>query len=142
MGTDQPFREAVRVLLAERGLTFRALAANTSAVDPQGKGISHSYLTTLGTHDRPTLRAVELVARALDLEPTFFAEYRLGMVRRLFDEDQQGLAGALLNLEALRDLVDSHAPAPPAGRLAEMLAPALDRTKRPARAGSRQRTRR
>jgi hypothetical protein len=142
MRTDQPFREAVRALLAERGLTFRALAASTTAVDPHGKGLSHTYLATLGTHDRPTLRAMELVARALDLEPTFFAEYRLGMVRHLFDEDQQGLTGALLNLEALRDLVDSHAPAPPAGRLAEMLAPALDRPTRRARTGGRQRTRR
>src|SRR5215210_4991441 len=118
MGTDQPFQEAVRSVLAERGLTFRALAARTSEVDPAGKGLSHSYLTTLGTHDRPTLRAMETVARALDLPPTFFAEYRLGVVRALFDEQQQGLAQSLQNLQALQELVDARVPAPPAGRLA------------------------
>jgi transcriptional regulator with XRE-family HTH domain len=138
MGTDQPFREAVRALLNERGLTFRALARRTSELDSEGKGLSHSHLAMLGTHDRPTLRAIEVVARALELEPTFFAEYRLGMVRRLFDEDQQGLPGALQNVEALRELVDAQAPAPPAGRLAEMLAPALGRPQRRVRAARRQ----
>jgi hypothetical protein len=142
MGTDQPFREAVRALLNERGLTFRALAARTSALDSERKGLSHSYLTTLGAHDRPTLRAMEMVARALDLEPTYFAEYRLGMIRRLFDEDQQGLEVALQNVEALRELVDAQVPAPPAGRLAEMLAPALGSPHRRVRAAGRQRTRR
>jgi transcriptional regulator with XRE-family HTH domain len=142
MGTDQPFREAVRALLNERGLTFRALAARTSEFDPGGSGLSHSYLATLGAHDRPTLRAIEVVARGLDLEPTFFAEYRLGMVRRLFDEEQQGLRDALANLEALRELVDAQIPAPPAGRLARMLAPALGRPQRRVRAAGRQRTRR
>jgi hypothetical protein len=130
MGTDQPFHEAVRSVLAERGLTFRALAARTSEVDPDGRGLSHSYLTTLGTHDRPTLRAMETVARALDLRPTFFAEYRLGVVRGLFDEEQQGLAQSLQNLQALEQMVDAQVPAPPAGRLATLLNAALTGTTR------------
>jgi transcriptional regulator with XRE-family HTH domain len=141
MGTDQPFREAVRALLAERGLTFRALGARTGDVDPERRGLSHSYIATLGAHERPTMRAIEIVARALDLEPTFFAEYRLGMVRRLFDEAHQGLPGALQNVEALRELVDAQLPAPPAGRLADMLAPALHGPQRP-RAARRQAARR
>jgi|SRR5436309_14348450 len=140
MGTDQPFKQAVRGLLAERGLTFRALAARTSQADPHGGGLTHSYLATLGAQDRPTLRALEIVARALEVPPTFFAEYRLALVRRLFDEDHQGLRGALENAAALRELVDAQAPAPPAGRLAKMLAPAADQPKR--RAPARQRARR
>ena len=132
MGTDQPFKQAVRGLLAERGLTFRALAARTSQADPHGGGLTHSYLATL--------RALEIVARALEVPPTFFAEYRLALVRRLFDEDHQGLRGALENAAALRELVDAQAPAPPAGRLAKMLAPAADQPKR--RAPARQRARR
>jgi hypothetical protein len=126
MATDQPFHEAVRGVLAERGLTFRALAARTSELDPDRKGLSHSYLTTLGTHDRPTPGAIEMVARALDLPPSYFAEYRLSAVRALFDEGQQGLARALQNLQALRELVDAQVPAPPAGRLAELLSTALE----------------
>jgi transcriptional regulator with XRE-family HTH domain len=126
MRTDQPFHEAVRRMLAERGLTFRALAARTSELDPDRKGLSHSYLTTLGAHDRPTPRAIEIVARALDLHPGYFAEYRLSAVRDLFDEREQGLARALQNLEALRDLVDVEVPAPPAGRLADLLSAALE----------------
>jgi hypothetical protein len=141
MGTDQPFHEAVRSVLAERGLTFRALAARTRDVDPDGKGLSHSYLTTLGTHDRPTRRAMEVVAHALALQPTYFAEYRLDVARGLFDEEQQGLRRALQNLQALQDLVDAQVPAPPAGRLAELLSAALERPSR-RRAGARQRARR
>ena len=131
MATDQPFHQAVRGVLAERGLTFRALAARTSELDPDRKGLSHSYLATLGAHDRPTRGAMEIVARALDLEPTYFAEYRLRLARALFDERQQGLAGALQNLHALQELVDGAVPAPPAGRLAELLSAAPD--KRPRR---------
>jgi hypothetical protein len=130
MGVDQPFHEAVRRVLSERGLTFRALAARTSEVDPDGKGFSHSYLTTLGTHDRPTAGAMEIVARALDLDPCYFAEYRLSVARRLFDEGQHGLDGALENLRALQDLVDARVPAPPAGRLAELLSAAPDTPRR------------
>jgi transcriptional regulator with XRE-family HTH domain len=130
MGTDQPFHEAVRGVLAERGLTFRALAARTSELDPHRKGLSHSYLATLGTHDRPTAGAIEIVARALDLPPTYFAEYRLSLARALFDEGQHGLAGALQNLQALRQLVDAGVPAPPAGRLAELLNATPDRPPR------------
>jgi lambda repressor-like predicted transcriptional regulator len=140
MGTDQPFHEAVRGVLAERGLTFRALAARTSEVESDGKGLSHSYLTTLGTHDRPTPRAMEIVARALDLRPTFFAEYRLGLVRGLFDEEQQGLPRALQNLQALQDLVDAQVPAPPAGSLSALLSTALEGPPR-RRSATRQRTR-
>jgi transcriptional regulator with XRE-family HTH domain len=140
MGTDQPFHEAVRGLLAERGLTFRALAARTSELDPDRKGLSHSYLTMLGARDRPTPGAMEIVARALDLHPSYFAEYRLSVVRDLFDEGQQGLARALQNLQALRDLVEAEVPAPPAGRLAELLSAALDGPpRRRATAGQRPR---
>jgi hypothetical protein len=142
MGTDQPFHEAVRGVLAERGMTFRALAARTSEIDPEGKGLSHSYLTTLGTHDPPTARAMEVVARSLDLRPTYFAEYRLGAIRGLFDDRQQGLARALENLQALRDLVDAQVPAPPAGHLARLLNAALDERPPRRRVAARSRARR
>ena len=127
VGTDQPFSEAVRDLVAQRGLTFRALGEKTRRIDPHGNGLTHSYLATLGKRDRPTLRAMEIVARALDVEPTYFAEYRLAMIRGLFDEDQQGLPGALQNLAALRELIDAYGSTPPAGRLAKLLAAALTR---------------
>jgi len=132
MGTDQPFADAIRALLAARGLTFRALAARTTQVDPHNGGLTHSYLATLGKHDRPSLRAMEIAARALDVEPTYFAEYRLALIRGLFDEEQQGLAGALEHLEALSELLDAHGSEPAAGRLAKLLAAAG--TKRRSRA--------
>jgi len=110
-------------------------------IHPDRKGLSHSYLTTLGAHDRPTPGAIETIARALDLHPSYFAEYRLNAVRGLFDERQQGLAQALHNLQALRDMVDAGLPAPPAGRLADLLSAALEAPPR-RRAKTVQRTRR
>jgi transcriptional regulator with XRE-family HTH domain len=140
MGTDQPFDEAVRGVLAERGLTFRALAARTVEADGSGKGLSHSYLATLGAHEPPTLRAMEVVAAALDLKPTYFAEYRLALARGLFDEQQQGLTRALENLQALRELAAEQGASPPAGRLASLLRSALEKPpRRRAPAGSRAR---
>jgi hypothetical protein len=82
---------------------------------------------------------MQIVAHALDLEPTYFAEYRLAMIRGLFDEHEHGLRGALENLEALRELVHAHGSTPPAGRLAKLLSAALAkrRPRTTARTGSR-----
>jgi hypothetical protein len=64
------------------------------------------------------------------MHPTSFAEYRLSLAGALFDDGQQGLAGALQNLQALGTSLDAGVPAPPAGRLAELLSAAPDRPPR------------
>ena len=52
--------------MAERGLTFRALALATRSLD--GKGITHAHLNMLANgHDRPSMRAMELIAGATDV---------------------------------------------------------------------------
>jgi transcriptional regulator with XRE-family HTH domain len=56
---------------------------------------------------RPRPETIEAIAAALGVEPTEFVEYRLALVRRLFDERQVGLEQALDHLESLGDAADA-----------------------------------
>jgi transcriptional regulator with XRE-family HTH domain len=112
--SDRPFGEALRTLMAERGLTFRALALETRSLD--GRGITHAHLNMLANgHDRPSMRAMELIAGATDVDPSYFAQYRLAAAMRELDPEQVGLEQALENLNArLGDRRRSGAKAVPA----------------------------
>jgi transcriptional regulator with XRE-family HTH domain len=95
----KPFGEALRALMHERGLTYRGLAEAIRALD--GKGITHAHINMLANgHDKPSMRAMELIARACDVEPDYFAEYRLAVAMRELDPDEVGLEQALENLNA------------------------------------------
>jgi transcriptional regulator with XRE-family HTH domain len=97
--SEKPFEDALRALMSERGITFRALAEITRQLD--GKGMTHAHLNMLANgHDRPSLRAMELVARACEVEPEYFAEYRLATAMRELDPAEVGLERALKNLSA------------------------------------------
>ena len=76
--SDKPFGEALRALMGERDLTYRSLADATRSLD--GKGMTHAHLNMLANgHDKPSLRAMELIARACEVRPDYFAEYRLAV---------------------------------------------------------------
>lgn len=69
--TEAAFREAVGELMLERGWSQRELAAAVG-VDP-----AHvSRLLKRGSCLRATPQLIVRVARAFDLEPEFFVEYR------------------------------------------------------------------
>src|SRR3984957_21288933 len=75
--SNKPFGEALRALMSARGLTYRGLGEGTRQLD--GKGITHAHINMLANgHDKPSMRAMELIARACGVEPNHFAEYRLG----------------------------------------------------------------
>lgn len=93
------FGDALRALMNTRGLTYRELAAATRDLD--GKGITHAHINMLANgHDRPSMRAMELIAQACGVEPTYFAEYRLATAMRELDPAEVGLEQALENLNA------------------------------------------
>jgi transcriptional regulator with XRE-family HTH domain len=95
--SDEPFGGAVRVLMAERGFSYRSLAEATRRLD--GRGMTHAHINMLANgHDRPSTRAMELIARACDVEPDYFAEYRLAAAMRALDPAEVGLEQALENL--------------------------------------------
>jgi transcriptional regulator with XRE-family HTH domain len=97
--SDQPFGDALRALMGARGMSYRALAEVTRGLD--GKGITHAHINMLANgHDKPSLRSMELIARACGVEPDYFAEYRLAAAMRDLDPAEVGLEQALENLNA------------------------------------------
>jgi transcriptional regulator with XRE-family HTH domain len=97
--STEPFGDTLRSLMEQRGLTYRALAEATRRLD--GKGMTHAHINMLANaHDRPSLRAMELIAAACDVAPEHFAEYRLAAAMRELDPAEVGLEQALANLNA------------------------------------------
>lgn len=97
--SNRPFGEALRLLMEQRGFSYRALAERTRHVD--GKGVTHAHINMLAKgHDKPSLRAMQLIADACDVDPEYFAEYRLAQAMRELDPTEVGLEQALANLNA------------------------------------------
>ena len=84
--SEEPFGPTIERLMAETGTTYRALAAKS--------GLSAGYLNHLvhGNRPVPSNDVVATLARALDVEPEHFREYRLRTITE--------------RLEGLPDLVD------------------------------------
>ena len=84
--SDEPFGPTVERLMAEEGVTYRGLADKT--------GLSAGYLNHLvhGNRPVPSNDVVERLAKALDVEPEHFREYRLRVITE--------------RLEAMPELID------------------------------------
>jgi transcriptional regulator with XRE-family HTH domain len=97
--SEQPFGESLRSLMRERGVTYRGLADAIGALDE--RGMTHAHINMLANgHDRPSIRAMELIAKACGVDPSYFAEYRLAIAMRELDPAEVGLERALANLNA------------------------------------------
>jgi transcriptional regulator with XRE-family HTH domain len=97
--SSQPFGEALRALMDARGLSYRGLAEEIRRLDR--RGITHAHLNMLANgHDKPSMRAMELIAQACAVSPDYFAEYRLAVAMRELDPSVVGLEQALENLDA------------------------------------------
>jgi transcriptional regulator with XRE-family HTH domain len=72
--SEDGFGETVQSLMDELGVTYRQLAART--------GLSAGYLNHLvhGNRPVPSNDVVVTLAKALDVEPEHFREYRLRMI--------------------------------------------------------------
>jgi transcriptional regulator with XRE-family HTH domain len=97
--SEKPFGESLRTLMRERGLTYRGLADAIGGLDE--RGMTHAHINMLANgHDRPSVRAMELIAKACGIDPNYFAEYRLAVAMRELDPAEVGLERALQNLNA------------------------------------------
>ena len=97
--SNRPFGESLRLLMGERGFSYRGLAQRTRELD--GKGMTHAHINMLAKgHDRPSMRAMELIAQACGVDADYFAEYRLAKAMRELDPTEVGLEQALENLNA------------------------------------------
>jgi transcriptional regulator with XRE-family HTH domain len=97
--STKPFGEALRALMDARGLSYRSLAEATRELD--GRGMTHAHINMLANgRDKPSMRAMELIAKACSVAPDYFAEYRLAAAMRELDPAEVGLEQALENLNA------------------------------------------
>jgi transcriptional regulator with XRE-family HTH domain len=84
--SDLSFPEALSAAKEHQGWSFRDLERRTREID--GRGLSHTYLQRLAKGlDVPSLRTAELVARACDIDPEVFAEYRIQRFLAQFERD-------------------------------------------------------
>jgi transcriptional regulator with XRE-family HTH domain len=97
--STEPFGATLRALMEARGLSYRKLSDETRQLD--GRGMTHAHINMLANgRDKPSTRAMELIAQVCAVEPEYFAEYRLAMAMRDLDPNQVGLERALENLNA------------------------------------------
>jgi transcriptional regulator with XRE-family HTH domain len=84
--SEEPFGPTVVRLMEETGVTYRGLAAKTS--------LSAGYLNHLvhGNRPVPSNEVIGVLAKALDVEPEHFLEYRVRAITE--------------RLERMPDLVD------------------------------------
>jgi transcriptional regulator with XRE-family HTH domain len=99
--TSKPFHTALSELLEERGISQRELARLTQR---HGKGrtetVSNFTVNYLVQGEMaPTVRTMEAIAKALNIGPEHFAEYRMAMARRELDPVQVGFRKALKALD-------------------------------------------
>ena len=84
--SEEPFGPTVERLMAETGVTYRALAEKTK--------LSAGYLNHLvhGNRPVPSNDVIRRLAEALDVEPEHFREFRLRVITE--------------RLESMPDLID------------------------------------
>jgi len=80
--TDTPFADEVPRLLAERGMSVRALAREASVSQPH-----LSRVLRRADYKTPSLELCRSVAKALDLPEDYFPEFREAVVSRHVEED-------------------------------------------------------
>jgi transcriptional regulator with XRE-family HTH domain len=76
----RPFGEALRGLKEARGLTYLELADRTRRLDGTGLTAQYLNLMVIGRKN-PSMRTMRLIARTCDVQPDYFAEYRLAQGR-------------------------------------------------------------
>lgn len=98
----EPAPVALRRLFDVHNATLRGVAARTREIDETGKGINYTYISGLMSgREKPSPRALELLAAAFDLDPEFFIEYRMGKLRGELDPRIVGFDAAVERFVAL-----------------------------------------
>jgi hypothetical protein len=99
METTQSFSAALRELVIENDYVTRSGKPNWAAFASELNGFHYETLRRAATGRRPPSPAlIEECARALELRPEYFVEYRIHLAQRQFDPAVVGLERARENL--------------------------------------------
>ncbi|HZO97178.1 MAG TPA: helix-turn-helix transcriptional regulator [Gaiellaceae bacterium] len=81
--SSETFGDAIERLMNELGVTYRGLASKTN--------LSAGYLNHLvhGNRPVPSNDVIERLARALDVEPEHFREYRLRVITERLERNPE-----------------------------------------------------
>jgi len=100
--TDRPISAVLPELMSRDAISYRALAQLSRRIDNDGKGLTAGHLANLASgRDHASRRALELLAACFDLDPRYFAEYRLAELREAIDERRVGFPAAYSTYEQL-----------------------------------------
>jgi hypothetical protein len=92
----QPFGIVLRDLLIERGITTRLHNPHWAQFARSVPGVHYETLRKAITGERePAIKLIEAVAKALNVAPTLFAEYRLARARESLNPARVPLREAL-----------------------------------------------
>jgi hypothetical protein len=93
--TDRAVTQGLPALMRTHALSYRAVAATTQEIDLSGRGRTHGHIANLASgHERPSRRALELLAAAFELQPGYCAEHRLAQLREQLGERRIGFDAA------------------------------------------------
>lgn len=96
--TTKPFPAAVKELLDELEISQRELARRTNT---HGWGHTSTVNFLVRGETKPSIKAMEQIARALEVPPDYFAEYRMAKMRESLNPNRVGFKKALANYEEL-----------------------------------------
>lgn len=91
-------RDKLPELRNEKGWSRERLSHSAFRIDQEGTSAAQITAIERGTR-RASARTIAALAKALDVAPTEFLEYRLALARHIFDEDKVGIDQAIKNLE-------------------------------------------
>lgn len=96
MLSKRPFGETLQSILDEEQISQRELGRR--CVSESDWGSNRTIAQLVRGELRPSLVAMENIAKALRIDPATFAEYRLVVARNRLDPDKVGLKRALKTL--------------------------------------------
>jgi len=95
---SKTIRELLPALRKERGWSREVLSHHAYRIDSGGTSLA--MITAIETGKRrASARTMLALAKALEIDPDEFAEYRLALARHVLDEERVGLDVAVKNLE-------------------------------------------
>ncbi|MBN8866978.1 MAG: helix-turn-helix transcriptional regulator [Solirubrobacterales bacterium] len=94
----KPIKELLPSLRKERGWSREVLSHHAYGIDNEGTSVAQITAIERGTR-RASARTMLALAKALEIDPTEFSEYRLALARHVLDEEKVGLDAALKQLE-------------------------------------------
>lgn len=116
--SNKPFGKALKTLLRQEQVSQREL---TRRCEARGWGSLGSTSQLVNELQKPTFWAMERIAICLQVDPEYFADYRLMKMRRLLDPDVVGIKTAVKNLSRFEMIeqaadVEESPPAAPGRR--------------------------